>query len=177
MEFTREYDTWKNDLATQIVVPLVLKARDERTKKKIGRFRGIILHHVDRLWYDGCLETIRKGDVYNPGARHRVPKIYLVNKLTDDKLGSFPIGESFRLKDRPDERYEIVIKKGRKIIVRNVEGYIATMNASTLVRRESNLTRSPCGNAESKVSLATFPVGVSYNISSHLFSYLNLSKR
>ena len=57
------------------------------------------------------------------------------------------------------ERYEVVIKGLRQSVVRNVEGFIMKMKHSTLVRRESNLTRSPDGNAESKVALATFPVG------------------
>lgn len=159
MEFTREYDLWKNNLATELVAPLMLKGKDEEMKKKIGRFRGVCLHHIDRLWYDACLEVIRRGDVYNPGARHRVPRLYLINKLTDDKLGTFPVGESFRLRDRPEEKYEVVMKGGSQVIVRNVEGYISKMSKSTIVRRESDLTRQPDGNAESRVSMATFPVG------------------
>jgi len=158
MEFTREYDLWKNNLATECVASLKVKASKDELKT-IGRFRGIIMHHIDRLWYDACLETIRQGDVYNPGARHRVPRLYLINKLTDDMLGDLPVGESFRLTDRPNEKYEILIKSGKQIVVRNVEGYISKMNQTTVVRREGNLTRSPDGNVESRVSLATFPVG------------------
>ncbi len=74
------------------------------------------------------------------------------------KVGSFPVGESFRLSKDPKEMYEIMAKGPINVIVRNVEGYISTMPRSTLVRREGNLTRSPDGNNESRVALATFPV-------------------
>jgi hypothetical protein len=159
MEFTREYDAWKNALASELVAPLSLKAKNDKVKKDIGRFRGILMHHIDRLWYDGVLEVIRTGDVYNPGARSRVPRLYLINSYTDMKLGSLPVGESFRLSSKPAEKYEVMISQGSKMVVRNVEGYISKMSKSTLVKREGNLTRSPDGNNESKVALATFPVG------------------
>ena len=159
MEFTREYDAWKNALATDLVAALTLKAKTANMKKAVDRFRGVLMHHIDRLWYDGVLETIRHGDVYNPGARKRVPRLYLINSYTETALGNLQVGESFRLSDDPVEKYEIVIKKPSKIIVRNVEGYIATMSKSTKVKREGDLTRGPDGNSESKVALATFPVG------------------
>jgi hypothetical protein len=163
MEFTREYDRWKNNLGAELVAPLSLKAKDKETKEKIEQFKGVLMHHIDRLWYDGVLEVIRTGDVYNPGARHRVPRLYLINSYTDTKLGSLPVGESFRLSDKPEEKYEILIKKGSSIIVRNVEGFISKMSRSTRVKREGNLTRSPDGNSESRVALATFPVGFYVN--------------
>ena len=90
--------------------------------------------HIDRLWYDGVLETIRHGDVYNPGARKRVPRLYLIDSYTESALGNLQVGESFR--DDPVKKYELVIKKSSKINVRNVEGYIATMSKSTKVKRE-----------------------------------------
>jgi hypothetical protein len=159
MEFTREYDRWKNQLGSELIAPLARKASDSKTKAKLEELRKTIMHHIDRLWYDGVLEVIRTGDVYNPGARHRVPRLYLINSLIDEKLGSFPVGESFRLSKDPDELYEIYCKgSDLSVIARNVEGYISKLPRSTLVRREGNLTRSPDGNAESRVALATFPV-------------------
>jgi hypothetical protein len=159
MEFTREYDRWKIALTEELVAPLSLKAKDDTIKSNIGRLKGAFNHHIDRLWYDACLETIRKGDVYHPGARGRIPRLYLINSYSDQQLGGLPVGESFRLSDRPSEKYEVVAKKATQVIARNVEGYITRMANSTLVKREGNLTRGPDGNAESRVSLATFPVG------------------
>lgn len=163
MEFPREYDRWKQALGKDLVAPLHMavsssdaKAKDK--KKAIDKFKGLLMHHIDRLWYDACLETIRTGDVYNPGARHRVPRLYLINAYTETTLGTLPVGESFRLSDRPEEKYEVLIK-GSKIVVRSVEGYISKMSKSAKVKVEGNLTRGPDGNRESKVSLATFPVG------------------
>ena len=157
MEFPREYSTWRDDLATMLVAPVQKKAKNSEAEAKIEQLRSTLIHHIDRLWYDGVLETIRTGDVYNPGARHRVPRLYLVNSHIDEKLGRFPVGESFRLSATPDEKYEVLIKRPTHVIVRNVEGYISKMPRSTLVKREGNLTRGPDGNAESRVALATFP--------------------
>jgi ribosomal protein L17 len=158
MEFTREYDRWKNELAAELVAPLASEEKLANMKDEVDRFKGTLMHHIDRLWYEGVLEVIRTGDVYNPGARDRVPRLYLINSYTDNKLGSFPIGESFRLSDEPAEKYEIMVKGVTHIIVRNVEGYISKMPKSTMVKREGNLTRGPDGNNESLVALATFPV-------------------
>jgi hypothetical protein len=159
MEFTREYDSWKNVLAEELVCPLKMKATTEGMKREVDKLKGLIMHHLDRLWYDGCLETIREGDVYNPGARKRIPRLYLINGYSETNVGSLPVGEGFRCSSSPEERYEILVKFRSEVVVRNVEGYVSRIPNSTPVKREGNLTRSPDGNQESKVALATFPVG------------------
>ena len=76
------------------------------------------------------------------------------------------VGESFRLPDhtaRPN-RYEVLFRSGNSLgggaaFCRDIEGHVVRMPDSTVVRRGSNLSRNPSGNAESKVSCATFPVG------------------
>lgn len=159
MEFTREYDRWKIKTAKEICASLSLNNMDDAKKKDAGRLEGVMQHHIDRLWYEACLEVIRQGDVYNPGAASRVPRLYMTNSYFDAKLGTLPVGESFRLSARPEEKYEVVIKGGSQVIVRNIEGYISKMTKATIIKREGNLTRQPDGNTESKVALATFPVG------------------
>jgi hypothetical protein len=159
MEFTREYDKWKNTTADELVIPLTLMKMADEKKKEVAKLRATFMHHIDRLWYEACFEIIRGGDVYNPGARKLVPRLYLTNSYIDENLGRLPVGESFRLSERPEERYEVVVKQRKQIVVRNVEGFISKMPRNTQVRRESNLTRSPDGNRESRVSLAAFPVG------------------
>ena len=160
MEFTREYDTWKNELATSLVAGLQMKSDMSPSEKKdVGRLRGTFCHHIDRLWYEACLAVIHEGDVYNPGARGRVPHLWLTKSYFDQTLGELPVGDGFRLAERPEDKYEVIIKKGKQIIVRNIEGHISKMPKATKVRRESDLTRAPNGNRESRVSLATFPVG------------------
>jgi hypothetical protein len=170
MELNREFDKWKNDICEALVLPLRLKAKGSTKETAIGQLKGAFMHHIDRLWYDAVLEVIRTGDVYNPGARRRVPRLYLINSYIDEELGEFPVGESFRLSASPEEKYEIVIKERSEVVVRSVEGYISRMPSSTIVRRESNLTRGPDGNAESKVALATFPVGHYVNYRSCRFN-------
>jgi hypothetical protein len=158
MELTREYDTWKKGLAEALVAPLKIKIMSDGKMREVEKLKNTLMHHIDRLWYDGCLETIREGDVYNPGARHRVPHFYLINSYKDMSVGSLDVGESFRRSSSPEEKYEILAKKRSQVVVRNVEGYIFKMSNSILVKREGNLTRGPDGNIESNVvSAKTVP--------------------
>ncbi len=159
MEFNREYDLWKNNLGDELVAPLALKAQDPATKDDVGKMRGILLHHIDRLWFDACLEVIQTGDVNAPGARQRVPRLYLINSYVDTTLGKFPVGESFRLSERPEEKYGVVAKGSSQVIVRNVEGYISKMSKKTVVKRVT----SPGLQMETKSRVAS------------VFSYLPLS--
>ncbi len=159
MEFTREYDKWKNETADALLASLNQKSMNEVEKKNFEQLKGTLMHHIDRLWYEACLEVIRLGDVYNPGARKRVPKLYIINSYAATQLVDLPVGESFRLDDKQDEKYEVLVKERNQILARNVEGYIFKMDEKTMVLREGNLTRGPDGNKESKVALATFPVG------------------
>ena len=155
MEFTREYDKWKNETGEDLVAALRLKMTDGEQKKMVDKLKSILMHHIDRLWYESCLEVIRNGDVYNPGAKRRVPKLYMINSYSETKLANLPAGESFRLSDRPEDKYEILFKGLKQVVVRNVEGFVSKLAKSTMVKREGNLTRSPDGNQESKVALAT----------------------
>ena len=164
MEFTREYDAWKNETVDTLVLPIT-------DQKQLKPLKGALLHHIDRLWYDATLETIRLGDVYNPGGNSLVPRLYLIDAQMEEPLGKLKAMESFRLVDDPTERYEVLLKGGGccgctklcccckgDVVVRSVEGYISKLSPDTRVKRGGNLTRCPDGNAESKVSLATFPV-------------------
>ena len=118
MEFNKKYDLWKENLATLIVSPPSLKATEDKEIKKIARFRGTLMQHIDRLWCDVCLETILTGDVYNPGACGSVPRLYLFNEVKETLLGKVIVGESFRLADNPKEKYEVVINRRSVIFAR-----------------------------------------------------------
>jgi hypothetical protein len=121
------------------------------SQSKIQEVQDDLARSIDRLWYFATLETIRKGDVYNAGARWRVPKLYTISSNIVVKLDSLPVGESFRFIDSEAEKYEILAKAGGCAIVRNVEGMVFRVDDALSVKRDSNLTRSPDGNAESKV--------------------------
>ena len=49
--------------------------------EKIKQFSGVIGHHIDRLFFHAALDVMRRADVYNPGARNKVPKFYLIDSL------------------------------------------------------------------------------------------------
>lgn len=159
MELTREYEKWKNETADKLVFPLTQRKKMKAQKKKsVEGFREVLMHNIDRLWYEACLEVIRQGDVYNPGARQRVPRLHLINSYIGEELRKLAVGESFRITDNMGERYEVLVKQGKFVMVRNVEGVISKLPRTTEVFREGDLTRSPDGNSESKVALSTFPV-------------------
>ena len=101
MEFTREYDEWKGRTVQALTAPIVSKhltITDKAEKAKAGKalraLIGAIAHNIDRLWYDSCLEVIRKGDVYNPGGQGTIPRLYLIDALEEQPLGSLQVGEA-----------------------------------------------------------------------------------
>lgn len=151
MEFPREYDSWKTGLVDYMLAPLTMKKMSGSKRKRLQMLRGTLMHHIDRLYYTACLDALKRADVYNPGARRRVPDLHLINSYVDESLGKLPVGESFRLSSDTSKIFEILVKWPSTVIVRNVEGYVSRMSRSTLVKRESNLTRGPDGNEESKV--------------------------
>ena len=165
MELTREYDEWKTKTVDSLVKSTLTwnskpkNAQDIKKKEdKLRNLKGALTRSIDRLWYDATLETIRFGDVYNPGGQQFIPRLYFIDSLTPVTLGSLPGFESFRVVDQPNDRYDVIMTGVSGAVVRNVEGYVSKMSNSTMVYRGSNLTRAPNGNTESKVSMATFPV-------------------
>ena len=160
MEFTREYDNWKLGAVRAIASSLFDYSHQDRDKNKklMHSLQAALSHHIDRLWYDATLETIRTGDVYNPGGRSFVPRLYLVDSLIETTLANLDIAESFLLADQPSKRFEILMKNPTAALVRDHEGYLTTMSYFTQVRLGGNLTRAPDGVSESKVAIATFPV-------------------
>ena len=157
-ELTREYDKWKNHTADDLVSALKYPDDDER-KKEMGCLRDTLLQHIDRLWYESCLEVIRRGNVYHSRATKRVPQLHLINSCTPTELQNLVVGESFTITDKDQGKYEILVKTKKLILVRNVEGYVSKMELKTMALKECNLSRAPDGNNESEVALSTFSVG------------------
>jgi hypothetical protein len=151
MELPREFVQWRSNLTMQMTACLEPGPSVVVSQSKIQEVQDDLARSIDRLWYFATLETIRKGDVYNAGARWRVPKLYTISSNIVVKLDSLPVGESFRFIDSEAEKYEILAKTGGCAIVRNVEGMVFRVDDALSVKRDSNLTRSPDGNAESKV--------------------------
>ena len=95
------------------------------------------------------------------------------------KAESLVVGDSFRKSSDPQEKYEVLLGTGTKgnefhnsknILVRSVEGLIESIMPETDVLMQSDLTRGPDGNAESKVAIATFPVAHYVNYRTLTFS-------
>eukprot|EP00957_Ditylum_brightwellii_P193130 14704822-Ditylum_brightwellii.AAC.1 len=148
MEFTREYEVWKYKIVDEIV----------GAAPNAGRLKGTLRAQCDRLWYEACIAVITRGDVYNPSGKFYVPRIWFIPGYTDTKLRKLPEGEAFRIKSDKKQKYEVVVPGSKKVLVRSIEGYVSYLSGDTIVHLESDLTRQPDGNAESRVSIATFPV-------------------
>ena len=175
MELTREFDVWK-EMSSDALTAMALGGESSNTKAGAS-LRKALYHALDRLWFSSALEVIRKGDVYNPGARAHIPQLYLIDSYHSVPLKSLPVGEAFTLEDGKGTRYEVLLKRMvGNILCRGVEGDLKELSPSTSVIRGGNLTRGPDGNAESKVALASFPVGHYVNHRTfHLNSCVNHS--
>ena len=147
MEFTREYDRWKKNVVASVraLVSEEVSGKFARTDENIARdqkslrnLTGQLSHHIDRLWYFATLEVIRTGDVYNPGGRGKVPRLYLIDHHIPMALSELQVGETFipfnedcakcfHIGDQADfkidARYELLVKNGATLIYRNHEGH------------------------------------------------------
>ncbi len=124
-----------------------------------GHSKGAeIARLIDRLWYEAAFEVIRGGDVYNPSGSKFIPKLFLIDSSKSVPLRSMTVGDSFRIKRNDTEKYEVLIPGSQKVWVRSVEGILVELDGDEEVLRQSDLTRSPDGNMESRVAIATFPV-------------------
>jgi hypothetical protein len=93
--------------------------------------------------------------VFNPGVRYRAPDLHLIDSYFDVELKSLPRWGKLSTVSRSVHHFEILLQVPSQVIVRDFEGVIHEMDKRTRVRRESNLTRCPDGNQESRASLAT----------------------
>jgi hypothetical protein len=96
MEFAREYDKWKMETIA-LVAPSRKSTDSDLAKNNRILLQRTINNRIDRLWYESCLEIIHEGDVYNPGGRSKIPKLYMVPSPYEQKLGEMKELESFRL--------------------------------------------------------------------------------
>ena len=96
MELPREFDLWKSNV-TKKVAPAQPSTAPDSAKKIQQQFARILPHHLDRLWYEACLEIIKEGDVYNPGGRSTIPDLYTIDSPFEQTLGSLQELDAFRL--------------------------------------------------------------------------------
>jgi len=80
----------------------------------------------------------------------------MVNSAIPTELRMLKVGESFRLQEKDQEKYDLLMKTKKLILVRSVEGGVLKMDGMKMVLREGNLSRGTDGNKESKVALTTF---------------------
>jgi hypothetical protein len=154
MELPHGYENWRKKTADDLAKVTKKKATastDESPLATIG-------HHIDRLWFQSCLDVIREAGVYDPSALRRLPQLYLVNSYSDEDVDDLAVGDAFRVIEKPGERYEVVVKDEEYIFVRNVNGYMIKMKKDRQVCRQSDLTRSADGISESSVAVSTFSV-------------------
>lgn len=96
MELPREYDLWKNETIPKVAPDHPATAPDS-IKSIRKRFQRTLASHMDRLWYEATLEVIAEGDVYNPGGKGAIPKLYTIESPFEQPLGELKELEAFRL--------------------------------------------------------------------------------
>jgi len=108
MELPREFDLWKKN-TVELGAPTRPETAPPEAKKIRKRLQGTLMNHLDRLWYEACLEIIAEGDVYNPGGRSQIPQLYTIDSPFEQKLGDLKERESFRLFTK---KYRVVSHDG-----------------------------------------------------------------
>lgn len=95
MELPREYDFWKKNVVSKIAPPKPDRA-PEAAKETRKKFQRALFSQLDRLWYESTLEIIAEGDVYNPGGRAKIPRLFTINSPFEKRLGDLDELEAFR---------------------------------------------------------------------------------
>src|SRR5210317_2436379 len=95
-----------------------------------------IAHNIDRLWFQSALDILTEAKAYAPSARRRVPRFYLVPSYSDDDVGELEVGDAFTVKEKPGERYEVMVKDKEFVFARNANGFMTKMNLDRQVRRD-----------------------------------------
>eukprot|EP00526_Cylindrotheca_closterium_P004181 CAMPEP_0113607374 /NCGR_PEP_ID=MMETSP0017_2-20120614/3351_1 /TAXON_ID=2856 /ORGANISM="Cylindrotheca closterium" /LENGTH=2590 /DNA_ID=CAMNT_0000515975 /DNA_START=92 /DNA_END=7861 /DNA_ORIENTATION=- /assembly_acc=CAM_ASM_000147 len=156
MEMTHAYKNWRIRIGQELA----------KSMKKPPAFDEIgmepkdyIAQNIDRLWFQATLEVLTEAKTYEHSARSRVPHFYLAPSYTDDDVGDLEVGDAFTVKEKPGERYEVMVKDKEFVFARNANGYMTKSKLDRQVRRDSDLTRATDGVTESKVAVSVFVVG------------------
>ena len=108
MEVPREYDAWKKTVISGIVGASTETA-PERMRIMLRVCQRTLANHIDRLWYDATLEVISSADVYNPGGKRKIPRLYTIDAPYEQRLGELKEHEAFRLFRRT---YNVIMHDG-----------------------------------------------------------------
>lgn len=155
-EMGHVYRNWRSKVGEELAKSI----KRPPPLNKIGmEFKDYIAHHIDRLWFQSALDILTQAKVYSHSARRRVPKFYLAPSYSDDDVGDLDVGDAFTLKEKPGERYEVIVKDKEFVFARNANGYMSRMKHDRQVRRDSDLTRAADGVTESKFAVSVFVVG------------------
>ncbi|CAJ1944605.1 unnamed protein product [Cylindrotheca closterium] len=156
MEMTHVYRNWRAGIGQELAKSL----KKPPAFDVIGMEpKDYIAQNIDKLWFQATLEVLTEAKAYAHSARRRVPHFYLAPSHSDDDVGELDVGDAFTLKEKPGERYEVVVKDDEFVFSRNANGHMTKMTLDRQVRRDSDLTRALDGVAESKIAVSVFTVG------------------
>jgi hypothetical protein len=103
MELSREYDTWKNETATELV-----PAQHKRLRSKL-------MAQFDRLWFESTIEVVNLADVFNPDGRSQIPRFYLIPSLTHQRLSDLAEGEAFTIGSPDGAKFEVRVRESKSV--------------------------------------------------------------
>jgi hypothetical protein len=117
MELPREFDEWKKNVLP-ILVPDALPSAPAVASKQRKTLQRATAKLLDRLWYEALFDVVSTGDVYNPGGRSSIPRLYTVGSPIDQTLGELGQFEEFGL---TKESYRVDAKAGSTFT--RIQGY------------------------------------------------------
>ncbi len=171
MELTREYEKWKHEIVDRLLFTVKEVAKHRR--RFFEELKETLRHNIDILWFEACLEVLRRSGVYDTDSKNRIPPKHLISSHIGEGLKYLSVGDSFRVSGKEgtaNRKFDVILKKRetkysltQTIYARSAEGIVQKFHENTEVFRESCLSRSIDGDTESKVAVATFPVSLHVN--------------
>eukprot|EP00466_Bigelowiella_natans_P017741 jgi/Bigna1/79332/fgenesh1_pg.61_\ len=191
MEVNREFKIWQNIICHQLSSKHL--SASNHTEKELAKFKKALDRFSSKLFFQAAFDVLGSGDVFNPGAKYKIPPYNLINSHKPTTLGRLVKGDAFEFKGSLSSatagneqkegsvallrsgRYEL-ISCGKRCwynpcsrsahIVRDSEGRLYRITDSQMeVYLASDFTRSPDGKTESRVAFSTFSVGHYVNTS------------
>jgi len=99
MELPREYDKWKTDLVPTVVADLPPTAAPDAIKNRSSLKRAFA-KAIDCLWWESTMDVVAQGDVYNPGGRSKIPRLFTIDSRFEQPLEDLGEHEAFGLAKR-----------------------------------------------------------------------------
>jgi hypothetical protein len=130
MELSREYDTWKNETAAELI------------PAQHGRLRFKLMAQFDRLWFESTIEVVNLADVFNPDGRSQMPRFYLIPSLTHQRLSDLAEGEAFTIGSPDGTKFEVKVRESHAVRLIAPNGQEISLPSRTKIKDDGGNIRT-----------------------------------